>query len=127
MYPTSYTTIQAWFSFLFASTPDQLLPTNEAYEPYRQGQYFASRAQQQAAFELHDAAKFHARNAIWNFLNSALRGCAEAQYTLGICYLNADLGLKLDSQQANYWLKQAAAQNYLPAIEQLQQLPQYYH
>lgn len=127
MYQTSYTTIQAWFSFLFASTSDQLLPDNEIYEQYLQGQYFASRAQQQAAFALHNAAKFHARNAIWNFLNSALRGCAEAQYTLGMCYLKADLGLKLDSQQANYWLRQAATQNYLPAIKQLQQLPQNYH
>ncbi|MCG2608021.1 hypothetical protein LZZ98_05625 [Acinetobacter sp. SM34] len=45
------------------------------------------------------------RNAIWNFLSAALKGHRDAQYKLGLCYLNGNLGLDKNYTRAQEWLK----------------------
>ncbi|WP_425916298.1 tetratricopeptide repeat protein [Acinetobacter sp. TSRC1-2] len=53
-----------------------------------------------------------ARNAIWNFLSSALKGQSEAQFQLGLCYLHGQLGLDKNYTHAEEWLKKAAKQGH---------------
>ena len=94
----------------------------EANKNYVQGEYFEHLAiQHHQEFLLHhadsqtDRSNIDCRNAIWNFLNAALRGHKEAQYKLGICYLNGELGLERNFSLAELWLKKAADQGYAPA------------
>lgn len=61
------------------------------------------------------------RNAVWNFLNAALRGHKEAQYKLGLSYLNGELGLDKNFSHAELWLKKAAAQGHPLADSALNQ------
>lgn len=64
----------------------------------------------------HQDAKFcdthDARNAMWFYLRAALRGDKEAQYKLGLFYLNGDFGLDRSYTQAEKWLDQAADQGH---------------
>lgn len=53
-----------------------------------------------------------ARNAMWFYLRAALRGDKEAQYKLGLFYLNGDFGLDRSYAQAEKWLDQAADQGH---------------
>ena len=94
----------------------------EANKNYVQGEYFEHLAiQHHQEFLLHhadsqtDSSNIDCRNAIWSFLNAALRGHKEAQYKLGICYLNGELGLERNFSLAELWLKKAADQGYAPA------------
>lgn len=59
------------------------------------------------------------RNAIWNFLSAALKGHRDAQYKLGLCYLNGDLGLEKKYIRAEEWLEKAAMQGHPEAIKTL--------
>lgn len=61
-----------------------------------------------------------ARNAMWNYLRAALRGDKEAQYKMGLSYLNGQLGLDRNYQHAEKWLSQAADQGHPAAQQELQ-------
>ncbi|WP_353142743.1 tetratricopeptide repeat protein [Acinetobacter pragensis] len=94
----------------------------EASNNYTQGEYFEHLAMRHhQEFLLHhsshqpDLSQTDYRNAMWNFLSAALRGHKEAQYKLGIGYLNGDLGLEKNFSLAELWLKKAADQGYSPA------------
>ncbi|WP_336930364.1 sel1 repeat family protein [Acinetobacter tandoii] len=50
----------------------------------------------------------NSRNAMWYFLRSALRGHPEAEFKMGIGYLNGQLGLDRNYDKAEQWLKKAA-------------------
>ena len=50
----------------------------------------------------------NSRNAVWYFLRSALRGHPEAEFKMGIGYLNGRLGLDRNYVKAERWLKKAA-------------------
>ncbi|QIO04719.1 tetratricopeptide repeat protein [Acinetobacter shaoyimingii] len=61
-----------------------------------------------------------ARNAMWNYLRAALRGDKDAQYKMGLSYLNGQLGLDRNYQHAEKWLSQAANQGHPAAQQELQ-------
>ena len=61
----------------------------------------------------------NARNAMWNYLRAALRGDKEAQYKMGLSYLNGQLGLDRNYQNAEKWLSQAANQGHEEALNEL--------
>lgn len=102
---------------------------DEAHWEYGQGQFF-----EQLAIEHHQAFQnnttntmlrddqsiYDNRNAMWYYLRAALRGDKEAQYKLGFCYLNGQLGLDRSYIHAEEWLKKAAHQGHLEAKEELQ-------
>lgn len=102
---------------------------DEAHYEYTQGQVF-----EQLAFEHHQAFQsntinavlgddpsiYDNRNAIWNFLSAALKGHSDAQYKLGLCYLNGQLGLDKSYTHAEEWLKKAARQGHKEAQMTLQ-------
>ena len=50
----------------------------------------------------------NSRNAMWYFLRSALRGHPEAEFKMGVGYLNGQLGLDRNYAKAERWLKKAA-------------------
>ena len=54
----------------------------------------------------------HARNAMWNYLSAATRGHKDAQYKIGISYLNGQLGCNQNAHQAIKWLTKAAEQGH---------------
>lgn len=56
--------------------------------------------------------KNDARNAVWFYLRAALRGDKEAQYKMGLSYLNGQLGLDRSYIHAEKWLDQAAEQGH---------------
>ena len=53
-----------------------------------------------------------ARNAVWFYLRAALRGDKDAQYKMGLSYLNGQLGLDRSYTHAEKWLDQAANQGH---------------
>lgn len=55
---------------------------------------------------------YDARNAMWFYLRAALRGNKDAQYKLGLSYLNGELGLDRSYTHAEKWLDQAADQGH---------------
>lgn len=59
------------------------------------------------------------RNAMWCYLRAALRGDQEAQYKMGLSYLNGQLGLDRSYSHAEKWLQQAAHQGHVPAQQEL--------
>ncbi|OTG89725.1 tetratricopeptide repeat protein [Acinetobacter sp. ANC 3813] len=100
----------------------------EANNNYAQGEYFAHlAAQHHQEFLLHhsdglaDSSLVDSRNAMWSFLNAAVRGHREAQYKLGVAYLNGEFGLERNFSQAEAWLKKAAAQGHPLASNTLNQ------
>ncbi|MFW2076246.1 hypothetical protein ACG94X_00705 [Acinetobacter sp. ULE_I010] len=70
-------------------------------------------------FQNMSADALKSRNAMWCYLRAALRGDQEAQYKMGLSYLNGQLGLDRSYLHAEKWLEQAAHQGYLPAKEEL--------
>ena len=60
------------------------------------------------------------RNAMWNYLRAALRGDKNAQYKIGLSYLNGQLGLDRSYQHAEKWLTQAARQGHSEAKQELE-------
>lgn len=60
------------------------------------------------------------RNAMWLNLRAALRGDKDAQYTMGLSYLNGQLGLDRSYVHAEKWLDQAAHHGHPNAIKELQ-------
>lgn len=74
-------------------------------------QIFASLHANHTTPEKNPATQDH-RNAIWNFLSAALKGHRDAQYKLGLCYLNGDLGLDKNYTRAEEWLEKAAKQGH---------------
>ncbi|NNH34798.1 sel1 repeat family protein [Acinetobacter sp. NIPH 2377] len=97
---------------------------DEAHYEYTQGQVF-----EQLAFEHHQAFQSNTinavlgddqsvhnnRNAMWNFLSAALKGHSEAQYKLGLGYLQGQLGLDKNHTHAQEWLTKAAKQGHSDA------------
>ena len=68
-------------------------------------------------------AQDHAiRNTMWCYLRAALRGDKDAQYIMGMSYLNAQLGLDRSYMHAEKWLEQAAHQGHERAKKQLQEV-----
>lgn len=59
------------------------------------------------------------RNIMWGYLRAALRGDQEAQYQMGLNYLNGHLGLDRSYIHAEKWLEQAAHQGHPFAKEEL--------
>ena len=59
------------------------------------------------------------RNAMWCYLRAALRGDQEAQYKMGLSYLNGQLGLDRSYIHAEKWLGQAAHQGHIEAQAEL--------
>ncbi|OTG63767.1 hypothetical protein B9T29_03405 [Acinetobacter sp. ANC 3903] len=93
----------------------------EANREYSQGEYFEQLARQHHKEILQrsnstgtesDLSVHNNRNAMWNFLSAALRGHRDAQYKLGISYLNGSLGLDKNYTLAEVWLKKAANQRH---------------
>lgn len=64
--------------------------------------------------------KNDARNAVWFYLRAALRGDKEAQYKIGLSYLNGQLGLDRSYTHAEKWLDQAADQGHRDAKNELE-------
>lgn len=100
----------------------------EANNNFAQGEYFAHlAAQHHQEYLLHhsdtltDLSLTDSRNAMWGFLNAAVRGHREAQYKLGLGYLNGEYGLERNFNQAELWLKKAAAQGHPLAVNTLNQ------
>lgn len=60
------------------------------------------------------------RNAMWRSLRAALRGDKDAQYQMGLSYLNGQLGLDRSYSHAEKWLDQAAHQGHPTAKHTLQ-------
>lgn len=60
------------------------------------------------------------RNVMWHYLRAALRGDKEAQYKMGLSYLNGQLGLDRNYAHAEKWLDQAAHQGHTEAKTELQ-------
>ena len=60
------------------------------------------------------------RNEMWYCLRTALRGDKEAQYRIGLSYLNGDLGLDRSFRHAEKWLDQAAHQGHIEAKQELE-------
>lgn len=60
------------------------------------------------------------RNLMWHYLRASLRGDKDAQYKLGISYLNGYFGLDRNYTYAEKWLDQAAQQGHLEAKIELQ-------
>ena len=60
------------------------------------------------------------RNRMWLNLRAALRGDKDAQYTMGLSYLNGQLGLDRSYLHAEKWLDQAAHQGHPGAMQELQ-------
>ena len=94
----------------------------EADSDYMQGTYFERLGAQHHRESLspyfvhpYDQSSTDYRNAMWNFLSAALKGHKEAQYRLGIGYLNAELGLDRNYELALLWLNRAAAQGHIAA------------
>ena len=61
------------------------------------------------------------RNTMWCYLRDALRGDKDAQYSIGMGYLNGQLGLDRSYSHAEKWLEQAAHQGHRDAKKQLQE------
>lgn len=59
------------------------------------------------------------RNIMWGYLRAALRGDQEAQYQMGLNYLNGQFGLDRSYTHAKKWLEQAAQQGHPFAEEEL--------
>lgn len=60
------------------------------------------------------------RNEMWYCLREALRGDKEAQYRMGLSYLNGELGLDQSFIHAEKWLDQAAHQGHTEAKHELE-------
>lgn len=67
------------------------------------------------------------RNAMWFYLRAALRGDKDAQYQLGISYLNGHLGLDRSYKNAEKWLDQAAHQGHRDAKHVLEKTLNYFN
>ncbi len=101
--------------------------TSNRYKADSEASYERSRAndfEQRAALHLLDTPLNHSddhetRNAMWYYLRAALRGDQEAQYKMGLSYLNGQLGLDRNYSQAEKWLAQAAHQGHLLAKVEL--------
>lgn len=61
------------------------------------------------------------RNALWNYLNAAAKGHADAQYKLGMIYLNGALGTDRNYQHADKWLLKAKQSGHPKAAYALSQ------
>lgn len=91
---------------------------NEAQAAYEQGKFFeksayvGSESSTHTAYSSYPSTHQTKRNAMWNFLNAALKGHMEAQYKLGLSYLNGDLGLDRNYVLAEKWLNKAAQQGH---------------
>ena len=67
------------------------------------------------------SAQGHAsRNVMWHHLRAALRGDKQAQYEMGLSYLNGQWGLDRNYAHAEKWLDQAALQGHDEAKLELQ-------
>lgn len=60
------------------------------------------------------------RNVMWHHLRAALRGDKQAQYEMGLSYLNGQWGLDRNYAHAEKWLDQAALQGHSEAKIALQ-------
>ncbi len=60
------------------------------------------------------------RNVMWHHLRAALRGDKQAQYEMGLSYLNGEWGLDRNYTHAEKWLDQAALQGHREAKIELQ-------
>lgn len=67
-----------------------------------------------------ETQKHDLRNIIWSDLRAALRGDKEAQYKMGMNYLNGQHGLDRSYSHAEKWLEQAAHQGHQNAKKELQ-------
>ncbi len=126
-----------WLGFRSVDTdtqPSEVI--NEAQAEYRQAQrYEHLAANEYTAYllqqkhypssanlaEIQARYQKHARNSQWCLLQAALRGHADAQYKLGVCYLKGELELDRNYVQAEKWLKKAAQQGHLQAQQTLSQ------
>ncbi|WP_347454510.1 sel1 repeat family protein [Acinetobacter thermotolerans] len=104
------------------TTATKIKSSSETHTYYLQALQFESLCHtlQQLQKKRFDVVRFeqqqtYQRNAVCNFLSAALRGHPEAQYRLGIYYLNGELGLEQNETQARQWLNQAAQQGHSKA------------
>lgn len=113
--------VNAWFYTLNSNGYGMQNLALEANREYSQGEYFEQLAHQHHQEILQrsnstgtesDLCVHDNRNAMWNFLSAALRGHRDAQYKLGISYLNGSLGLDKSYTLAEVWLKKAANQGH---------------
>ena len=93
----------------------QNIKINEANLAFEQGQVFEQLAIKHHYMLDHDQSVHNNRNAMWNFLSAALKGHSEAQYKLGLGYLQGQLGLDKNHTHAQEWLTKAAKQGHSDA------------
>lgn len=105
--------------FLFAKAKDEhfdkKLIQADAEQAFHKAQQFELLSGRPSARQAHhislstrtSKANQNQRNAIWNYLNAAAKGHVEAQYKLGMIYLNGALGTDRNYQHANEWLLKA--------------------
>ena len=99
---------------------------SDAYLHYQQARCYEFQAKLQASSSPNPTAitqNFHERNAIWCFLHSASEGYSSAQFKLGQCYLNGQLGLNSNPQKAQLWFGLAANQGHAEAQLELEKMP----
>lgn len=99
--------------YLFTQKPSTSEASNELTKAHWYEERFNHCLSENADANFCD--KNDARNAIWFYLRAALRGDKEAQYHLGLSYLNGELGLDRNYSNAEKWLDQAAHQGHSEA------------
>ena len=113
--------VNSWFYALNSNMNGMQNLAADANREYAQGEYFEQLARQHHQELLQhssltstpsDLSSHDNRNAMWSFLSAALRGHRDAQYKLGISYLNGTLGLDKNYTHAEEWLKKAAKQGH---------------
>lgn len=102
--------------------PAQCLVFSETLDELNKGHLFEERATHLLNLNLTEMSltNQNTRNAMWYYLRAALRGDKEAQYKMGLSYLNGQLGLDRSYLNAQKWLEQAAQQGHKEAKFELQ-------
>ena len=85
--------------------PNQI---SESALEMNKAEFFQTLAHHEHELDTHPFISANDRNAVWYFLRAALRGNADAAFTLGISYLHGELGLDKNYAKAQYWLERAA-------------------
>ncbi|WP_445116798.1 tetratricopeptide repeat protein [Acinetobacter sp. WZC-1] len=96
---------------------------SDAYLHYQKARYYEFLAKQYGFSRPHphrtSPSCSDERNAMWCFLSAATRGYSSAQFKLGQCYLNGQLGVTSNLFKAEQWLMLAARQGHTEARDEL--------
>ena len=92
-----------------------------AQKELNQAHLFEYKAQHPLFNPQSSTQKINARNAMWYYLRAALRRDKEAEYKIGIGYLNGELSLDRSYTHAEKWLNQAIEHGHPKAKKALEQ------